>query len=162
MIAQIFAISSNNVIGKNNGLPWNLPNDLKYFKQKTEGHPVIMGRKTLESFGKPLKNRTNIVITRNPHYQPEGCLVFSSIEEAIEKAKEIDQQEIFIIGGAGVFEESLPFIDKIYVTEVKGSVDGDVIYNFDRAPWREVRRDDYHKDDKHAFDYSFVELQRLG
>ena len=162
MISQIFAISLNNVIGKENKLPWNLPNDLKYFKSKTINHPIIMGRKTFESFGKPLKNRLNIIVTSNTSYQQPGCIIVHNLDDAVEKAKEVDMEEIFIIGGSSLFSESLSYIDKIYITEIKAEVEGDTFFHFDKKEWREVKREEYHKDSKHAYDYAFVELLRRG
>ncbi len=116
-------------IGK---LPWHIPDDLKRFKQLTTGHPIIMGRKTFDSIialrGKPLPNRTNIVITRDPTFKIEGCVVVHSLEEALEKAKKIENKEIFIIGGGQIFEQAIPFADRIYLTLVEGKYEADTFF----------------------------------
>jgi dihydrofolate reductase len=159
LLSQIFAVAENGAIGKDNKLIWHLPKDLKFFKLHTTGHPVIMGRKTFESLGKPLPARTNIIITKNRNYEAAGCIVVTSLAEAIEEAKKVEDEEIFIIGGAQIFRESLPFCNKIYLTEVKAEVQGDVFYNFDKKGWEEVFREDHFKDEKHAFDFSLTILQ---
>lgn len=159
-ISHIFAISENNVIGHDKQLVWSLPNDFKFFKSHTHGHPILMGRKTFESLGKPLPGRTNIVITRDAGFTAEGTIVVHSIDSAIEEAKKVEQEEIFVIGGAAIFSESLPLVNKIYLTEVKAKVEGNITYNFDRTGWKEVSREDHFKDENHAFDYSFVILVR--
>lgn len=116
IISLIVAIAKNRAIGKDNKLLWYIPEDLKRFKKLTTGHAIIMGRKTFESIGKPLPNRTNVIITHDPVYRAEGCIVAHSIEEAIYKAKSFENNEIFIIGGGQIFEQALPLADKLYVT----------------------------------------------
>lgn len=139
MLSIIAAIGPNNVIGKRGALPWHLPEDLKHFKQITMGHPIIMGRKTHESIGKPLPGRVNIVITRQEGYAAAGCEVFQSLEEAIAKYKD---QDPFVIGGAEIYRAALPFADRLYITEVKIPTDGDVFFpEFDRSAWTETSRD---------------------
>lgn len=160
IIAQIFARSENNVIGHDNQLVWHLPKDLKFFKSKTLGHPIIMGRKTFDSLGKPLPGRTNIVVTRNKDLTIEGAHVVSNVKEALEYARKDDPREILIIGGSAIFSDTNSLINKIYLTEVKASIPGNVTYEFDRGPWKEISREDHLKDEKHAYDFSFVELVR--
>ena len=128
LISIIVAHSRNMAIGKSNTLPWRLPDDLKRFRQLTTSHPIIMGRRTYQSIGKPLPDRTNIVITRNPDLKLPGCIIAHSITEALKKAKEIDQEEIFIIGGAQIYKESLLLADRLYVTLVDREVDGDAFF----------------------------------
>ena len=160
-ITQIFAISDNNVIGHDNKLVWRVPNDLKFFKAKTFGHPIIMGRKTFESLGKALPGRLNIVITRNKNFSAPDCIIVTGLADALEAAKKNNTEEIFVIGGAEIFSQSLLYTTKIYITEVKAEVDGNIKYNFDKVNWIEKSREDFTKDDKHAFDYSFVELIKI-
>lgn len=127
-ISIIVAHSKNMAIGKDNSLIWHLSDDLKRFKKLTTGHPIIMGRKTYQSIDRPLPNRTNIVITRDMNLEIPGCIVVHSAIEAIEKAKEFDQGEIFIIGGAEIYKETLPLTDRLYVTKVDMHVDGDAFF----------------------------------
>lgn len=162
MISIIVAMANNRVIGKSNDLPWYLPADLKHFKQLTTGHAVIMGRKTFDSIvqrlGKPLPNRTNIVITRDQDYKQDGVIVAHSIEEAIQKAA---GHEVFVIGGEQIFNLALPLTDQLIITEVKADIDGDTFFpEFNIAEFSEVSREDHTKDDKNPYDYSFVTLQR--
>ena len=124
VISFIVAASENNVIGKDNKLPWCLPTDMRYFKNVTWGMPVIMGRKSFESLGKALKGRTNIVVTRNKEWQAEGTQVVQSIDQAITLATQTDAKEIFIIGGAEIFRSALPSADRIYLTLVHGNFNG--------------------------------------
>ena len=124
----IVAHSKNMAIGKANSLPWRLPDDLKRFKKLTTGHPIIMGRKTYQSINRPLPDRTNIVVTRDMNLEIPGCVVVHSAVEAIKKAQEFDQEEIFIIGGAEIYKETLPLADRLYVTAVDMYVDGDAFF----------------------------------
>ena len=124
----IVAHSKNMAIGKANSLPWRLPDDLKRFKKLTTGHPIIMGRKTYQSINRPLPDRTNIVVTRDMGLEIPGCVVVHSAAEAIKKAQEFDQEEIFIIGGAEIYKETLPLADRLYVTIVDMYVDGDAFF----------------------------------
>lgn len=132
LVSAIVAMGKNRVIGRKNGLLWPLPDDLKRFKELTLGHPVIMGRKTFESIlstlKKPLPGRPNIVITRDRHCKYEGILICRSIEEAFTKAQELDHEEIFIIGGAQIYEQSLPFVERLYVTLVDSDEQGDAYF----------------------------------
>lgn len=157
----IVAKAENNVIGNENQLIWHLPNDLKHFKNLTSGHPIIMGRKNFESIGKPLPNRTNIVITRNSYWNAEGVLIANSLDEAIEKAKEFDL-EIFIIGGGNIYEQAMNLADVLVVTEVHHSFEGDTKFpEIDLNIWKEISREKFGKDEKHTFEYSFVLYERI-
>ena len=160
-LSMIVAVSENGVIGRNNSLPWYLPNDLKYFKQTTMGKPVIMGRKTYESIGKPLPGRTNIVITRQADYQPEGVKVVNSVEAAKELAESVclidGQDEAMIMGGAEIYALSLPYTDRLYLTEVHADVQGDAFFpEYDKSRWQEVAREDFAAEGPNPYSYSFV------
>ncbi|MFV0305204.1 MAG: dihydrofolate reductase [Moheibacter sp.] len=161
MITLIVAKSENNVIGKNNELIWHLPADLKHFKDLTTGHPIIMGRKTYDSIGKPLPNRTNIVITRNKKWKSEGVSVADSLEEAMEIAKEINPT-LYIIGGGNIYEQSIESADALEVTEVHDEFDGDTFFpQIDSTVWKEVSRQDFPADEKNEFSFSFVRYERI-
>lgn len=160
MITIIVAKAENHVIGNQNQLIWHLPNDLKRFKQLTSGHPIIMGRKTFESIGKPLPNRTNIVITRNKNWNSEGVLTVNSLEEAIQRGKEI-HPDIFIIGGGNIYRQAMELADALEVTEVHHEFEGDAYFpEINSNEWREVFREKFSSDEKHTFDYSFVRYER--
>ena len=156
MIKIIVAISKNKVIGKDNSLIWHLPSDLKRFKEITTGNAVIMGRKTYESIGKPLPNRRNIIITRNENYEVEGCEVVNSLEEALL----ICYEKCFIIGGAEIYKQSLPFTDEIYLTEVDNVFDGESFFPELGNEWYEVSNEKFEADDKNQFNYSFIKYER--
>lgn len=163
MVALVVAWARNQVIGRDNDLPWYLPADLKHFRQLTTGHSVIMGRKTLDSImkrlGRPLPNRTNIVLTRDTLYQAPGCLVASSLDEALKLVP--NGQEAFVIGGAEVFNQALPMADRLHVTEIDAEINGDVHFpEFDRSQWREIERAGYTADDKNPYDYAFITYER--
>lgn len=165
MISAIVAASDNNVIGIENGLPWSLPNDMKFFKNTTWGFPVIMGRKTFESMGglQGLKGRQNIVITRQKDYKcGEGVIVVSSIEEAIKEAEKLDTKEIFIAGGSEIFVQSMPLQDRIYITRVHADIEGDAFFPvFNKhEEWELVSSDAHRADDRHAYDYTFETWDR--
>jgi len=158
-VSIIVAADENMGIGKDNKLMWHLPNDLKFFKNKTMGHHMIMGRKTYESIGKPLPGRTSVIITRNKNYKAEGALVANSIEEGISLATSRGETEAFVIGGAELINDSIHLADCIYFTEVKSKFDADVfLKTFDQSKWKEVAREDHQQDEKHAYPYSFVTL----
>ena len=160
MITIIVAKAENNVIGNENQLIWHLSSDLKRFKSLTSGHPILMGRKTYESIGKPLPNRTNIVITRNEEWKEVGVFTSNSLEEAIKKAKEFDD-EIFIIGGGNIYKQSMEFADFLEITEVHQEFEGDTRFpEIDEKIWKEVSRERFEKDEKNEFDYSFVRYER--
>ncbi|MEK7617825.1 MAG: dihydrofolate reductase [Patescibacteria group bacterium] len=157
-ISLIVAIAKNRAIGKDNKLLWYLPEDLKRFKKLTTGHAIIMGRKTFESIGKPLPNRTNIIVTRDPVYKAEGCFVAHSVEEAIYKAQSFEKNEIFIIGGGQIFEQALGLADKLYVTIVEKEYhDADSFFpeysHFTKIILQE-------EDEYEGMKYKFLELEK--
>jgi dihydrofolate reductase len=158
-ISIIAALARNRVIGIENRLPWRLPEDLARFKALTLGHPVVMGRKTFESLGRPLPGRTNIVITRNPGYRPAGCLVADSLSAALALCREAD--EAFFIGGAELYAQALPLADRLYLTEVQLDAAGDAWFpEFDRGAFREVSRESHRGAKGDALDFDFVVYQR--
>ena len=160
MLSLIVAASENNVIGSNNQLLWHLPDDLKHFKHTTQGHCVIGGRKTFESQGKPLPARTNIVITRNRHYKTEGCIVVHSLEEALEKARQ--DAEPFIIGGEQIYRLAMPLVDRIYLTRVHATFEGDTYFpEFDPAQWREISRTHHQRDARHAYSFTIFIMESV-
>ncbi len=159
-VALIAAFAQNRVVGINNTLPWHLPEDLKYFKRTTSGKAIIMGRKTYESIGRPLPNRTNIVVSRNPDFTAEGIVTVTTLEAAIKHAESVNLingiDEVMIIGGAAIYEASLPMADRLYLTHVHAEVKGDAYFpEVDFSDWNEVGREDFSKDDSNPFDYSF-------
>ncbi len=161
VISFIVAASENNVIGKDNQLPWHLPTDTKYFKNITWGMPVIMGRKSFEALGKPLKGRKNIVITRNKNWKAEGVQVVQSIDKAITAATQADVREIFITGGAEIFQAALPSADKIYLTRVHGNFDGDAFFpEINEDEWKLTKNFDCEPDDKNPYALSFQVWER--
>ncbi len=152
-------MARNGVIGKNNTLPWRLPADLRYFRQLTTGHPIIMGRKNYEDIGKPLPGRTNIVVTRQRAYTAPGCIVVNSVEQALNAAAAAD--EVFVIGGADIYRQTFDAADRLYITEIDAAIDGDTFFpEFDRSQWREVRREQHAPDELNPYPYSFVLLER--
>lgn len=164
-IALMWAMARNGVIGRDNALPWHLPNDLKYFKRVTSGKPVIMGRKTYESIGRPLPNRTNIVVTRDPDFSAEGVWVVYSLAQAFEAAEaDIEAsgaEEAVVIGGAEIYRQALPRADRLYLTLVHADVEGDTYFPpLELSDYREVAREDYLAEGANPYDYSFVVYQR--
>ena len=150
------AASENNVIGINNKLPWNLPNDLKFFKNTTWAMPVIMGRKTFDSTGKPLAGRTNIVITRQKDWKAAGVIVVNNMEDALKAAADTDAKEAFITGGGEIFKEYISKVDKIYITRVHAVLEGDAFFpEIKENEWQLVSNLDFPADEKHAYAYSF-------
>lgn len=159
MLSLVVAVARNGTIGREGGLPWSLPNDLKFFKEITLGKPVVMGRKTFESIGRPLPRRTNIVITRDRGYRAEGCVVVHSLEEALHAAG--DAAEVMVAGGGALFREALPRADRVYLTRVHGDVEGDTHFpDLDAAEWRAVEERDMPADERHACAYTFITLER--
>ena len=159
----IVARAENGVIGKDNGLIWHMPNDLKFFKETTSGHYVLMGRKSYEAIGKPLPNRLNVVITRNPDYAIEGALVTHSLTDALRLAKEQKQKEAFILGGGEIYRQALKdnLVDRIYLTEIKESFEGDTFFpETNPSDWKEISRQEFKADEKNPYDYAFVVLDR--
>lgn len=156
-LSLIVAMDQNNLIGKNNGLPWHLPADLAYFKQTTLGKPIVMGRKTHESIGRPLPGRRNIVITANPDYQAAGCDVANSLETAVALCDADD--EIMLIGGASLYRQALHRAGSLYLTRIHHAFDGDTWFpQFDEAGWKLQNRQDFEPDQQNYFAYSFLKF----
>lgn len=161
VISHLVAASENNVIGNHNQIPWNLPNDLKFFKNKSWGMPVIMGRNTYESLDKPLPGRINVVITTNKYWKRDDVTVAHTIDEAIKKACESDCNELFIIGGGEIFKQSMNIVNRIYLTRVHTTIEGNVFYPaLDESKWKLISEDPHPADDKHKFAYTFQLWER--
>ena len=161
----IVAMAENRVIGINNKLPWHLPNDLKYFKQVTLGKPIIMGRKTFESIGKPLPGRTNIVVTHNPDWSAAGVTAVTSLEHAFATAQIIIEasgaDEVMVIGGEQIYCRVLPQINRIYLTQVHAKIDGDAFFPaLDLAQWQEIERQNFAAEGANPYAYSFIVLDK--
>jgi dihydrofolate reductase len=156
----VVAVARNGVIGRDNQLPWKLPDDLAYFKKVTMGHPVVMGRRTYDSIGKPLPGRLNIVVTHNRAFAAPGCVVVGSLDDAWKAAGEA--AEVSIIGGTTLFAETLPIADRIHYTDVQADVPGDTWFPaFDRAQWRETVVSTHAADERHAYSFRILVLDRL-
>ena len=154
----LVAMADNGVIGRDNGLPWHLPDDLKRFKAFTIGHTVLMGRRTFESIGKALPGRRNLVLTRNPAWRAAGCETVASFDAAVASAGD---STLFVIGGAEVFSACWPMIGRVELTEVHTDAEGDIrLTGFDRRQWREIFREEHAVDPRHAYPFSFVTLVR--
>ena len=163
-ISLIAAVAENGVIGRNNDLPWHLPDDFAFFKRKTSHHPIIMGRKSLESLGKPLPNRTNIVLTRNTDFKADGVTVVHTLEEAVLEAQKAERatDEIFVIGGAEIYRMALPTATTLHLTEIHQTYEGDAYFPaFDKSEWQEVSRRPHPADERHAVAFDFVEYERV-
>lgn len=161
LLSIIVALSDNLVIGSGNQLPWKLSADLKRVKALTMGHHLIMGRKTFESIGRPLPGRTNVIITRQEGYKPEGCVVVNSLSAALDVSK--DDPEVFIFGGGEIFREALPMVRRIYLTKVHCVIEGDTHFPAtDPDEWVELDRMDFNADEKNQYDYSFITLERIN
>ncbi len=159
-IAAIVAMSENGVIGRDNKLPWHLPADLQYFKKTTMGKPIIMGRKTYESIGRPLPGRCNIVVTRDAAFQAPGCVVVHTVDAAFAAAP-AESEEIFIIGGAQLYETMLPKLQRLYVTLVHATVQGDAYFpHIDETLWQEHGCHTHQPDAQNAYAYSFIIYDR--
>jgi dihydrofolate reductase len=162
MLSHIVAASENNIIGIKNGLPWHLPSDFKYFKNKTWGMPVIMGSSTFESMKKDLPGRINIVVTRKTDWHPKDVFVSHTISDAIDKAKESDAKEIFIIGGGQIFKETINLVDRIYLTRVHTKIEGDTSYpEIDSSKWKKVNEESYDADEKNNYPYTFEVWEKI-
>ncbi len=160
MITIIAAVADNNALGKDNQLIWYLPSDLKRFKKVTSNHHVIMGRKTYESLGKPLPNRTNIIISRNTNYKAVGCVVVNSLQEAIDAAKE--DENPYILGGAEIYQQAILIADKLDITFVHQQFEADAFFpEIDNTVWKETSREGFKSDEKNIYDYSFVTFERI-
>jgi dihydrofolate reductase len=165
ILSTIVAVSDNHAIGINNQLPWHLPNDLKFFKKTTLGKPVMMGRKTFESLGRPLPGRLNIVISHQKELNlPEGVLLFHSISEGISRIEKENAEEGFIIGGGKIFEETLSLVDRLYLTKVQTNIENaDAFFpEIDHTHWRLVWEEKNAVDEKHLFPYTFQQLERIN
>lgn len=161
MVTIIAAIAKNNALGKNNDLIWHLPADLQRFKKVTSGHHIIMGRNTFESIGKPLPNRTTVIITRNKNYFKDGCLIAHSLEEALELTA--SEEQVFIIGGAQIYKETIikGLADKMDITLVHQEFEADVFFpEINLDIWQETGRESFKADEKNKFDYSFVNYEK--
>ena len=160
ILSLIVATSENDIIGRDGELPWHLPNDLKYFRKVTLGHPVIMGRKTYESIGHPLPKRQNIVITRNEDFISEECDIVHSLDQALSIVNQ-DVEEVFVIGGGQIFELALPQAQRVYLTRVHTVIQGDAIFpELDEDEWREVSREIHPDDERHEYAFSFLIFER--
>ncbi len=164
IISMIAALSKNRTIGKNNDLPWKLPDDMKFFMQKTKGHHTIMGRKNYDSIPekfKPLPNRTNIVVTHQTGFKAPGCIVVDSLQEGLTIAQNNGEPETFIIGGAEIYKLGFPFATRLYLTEIDAEINGDTYFpEFDRKEWREISRQHHSKDERHAYNFDFVVYEK--
>jgi dihydrofolate reductase len=165
-ITLVVAVAENGMMGKSGDLPWSLPGDLKQFKEKTVGKPVLMGRKTYQSLGHALPNRPNIVLSSNPLYRVDDAKVVTTLDAALtlarEEAERLGAEEISVIGGAALFSEIMPRAERMYYTEVHASPEGDTLFpTFDRREWQEVARKGPLKSAKDQYPYSFVTLERI-
>ena len=161
LISIIVAVSKNGVIGKDNQLIWRLPDDLKRFKKLTTGHPIIMGRKTFDSIGKPLPGRTSIVVSRNPDFKMDGVVVTNSLDSAFDYADKLDVDEVFVIGGGELYNQAQTFANKLYITEVETTIDGDTYFKIEQPKnWLETERTVHEADDRHEFAFNFVDYER--
>src|SRR5688572_4581836 len=161
LISLVVAAASNNVIGKGGVMPWHLPNDLKHFKNVTWGMPVIMGRKTFDSLGKPLGGRKNIVITRQENWKADGVVAVKSWEDAMFLAKQTDVKEVMVIGGGEIFKMIFDKAQRIYMTRIEATPEGDAFFpEIDPRQWRMVSQKKYEADDKNKFNHSFETWER--
>ena len=164
-ISLIAALSKNRVIGKNNDLPWHLPDDMKYFMQTTKAHHVIMGRKNYDSIPekfRPLPNRTNIVVTRQKDFKADNCTIVHSVEEGIELAKKNNEEEVFIIGGAEIYKLGFSISDRLYLTEIEAIIEGDTYFpEFKKQEWKEISRVHHTIDARHEHAFDFVIYEHI-
>ncbi len=159
-LAIIVAMDKQGLIGKENDLPWKLSADLQYFRKVTMGKPLIMGRNTHESIGRPLPGRKNIIVTTNKDYQAEGCFVVQSLEQAFIACG--DAEEAMVMGGASLYEQLLPQADKLYLTHVHAELEGDTWFpKWEKSSWQEINREDHPADEKNQYSYSFVVYERI-
>jgi dihydrofolate reductase len=165
MLSIIVAVADNGVIGSGNQLPWRLPDDLKRFKALSLGKPIVMGRKTFESIGRPLPGRLNIVVSRQPGLEIPGCLVVTSIDAALRQAQAAEPaaSEIVIVGGADIYRQILPRVDTIHLTRVHAEVPGDAVFpELPAHQWREVWKEYHPADERHAYAFTFSTLERVA
>jgi len=159
LISLVAAMDRNRLIGRDNALPWRLPADLAHFKKTTMGKPVLMGRLTYESIGRPLPGRTNVIVSRDPDFLAEGCVVVNSINDAIAAAGDVD--EVFIMGGASFYAQTLPLAGRMYLTIIDDTFAGDAWFPlYSEGGWLEVSREDHQPDEKNPHHYSFLILER--
>lgn len=155
-LSIIVAIAENNAIGKENKLLWSMPEDMKHFREITSGHPVIMGRKTFESIGRLLPNRRNVIITREQNYKIENAEIKHSLEEAFDLFKD-KNDEVFIIGGAEIYKQALPYADKLYITKIEQNFEGDAFFpEIDEKIWQETSREEHEPNEKNLYKYTFL------
>ena len=165
ILSAIVAVARNNAIGKDNQLPWHLPEDLKFFKRTTMGKPILMGRKTFESMGRALPGRLNIVVSHQKGLElPEGVVLCHSLAEGIARLEKEATEEAFIIGGGKVFEETMDKLARIYLTKVDTNIEDASAYfpEIDHSHWKVVWEEEHQKDEKHAYDYTFQQLERVN
>jgi len=162
MITIIAAIGNKNALGKDNQLLWKLPKDLKHFKTLTENHPVVMGRKTYESIGKPLPNRTNIVVSRKENWFQEGILIVSTLKEALKFAKKINE-DFFVIGGGEIYKQTMDVADRLEITQVNGDFEADTFFpKIDPKIWQKTDEECHSKDDKNDYDFCFQTFEKIN
>lgn len=160
-ISLIVAYAKNRVIGRDNQLPWRLPADLQYFKKMTLDKPIIMGRKNYQSIGRPLPRRRNIIISRNPNFTAEGCIVADSLDAALAECD--DAPEVMIIGGAEIYQLTFEMADNLYITEVDAEIEGDTFFpDWEKSQWQEVSREAFPADEKNEFGFRFVRYCRIS
>ena len=166
IVSAIAALSKNKVIGKNNDLPWRLPDDMKFFMETTKGHHVIMGRKNYDSLHekyKPLPQRTNMVITRQKDFNAPGCIVLNAVEPGLDIAKRNNEIECFIIGGAEIYKLAMPYTTRLYLTEIDAHIEGDTFFpEVKKEQWKEVSRKHHPSDGRHAYAFDIVVYDRLN
>lgn len=164
IISLIAALAKNRVIGKNNDLPWRLPDDMKYFMETTQGHCVIMGRKNYDSLPlkfRPLANRTNIVVTRQQNFKAEGCIVVHSMDDALNVARQHHEKEVFVMGGAEIYAQALPIANRLYLTEIDAEIEGDTFFPaVDHQVYTELSRKKHGVDEKHQYAFDFVVYEK--
>lgn len=159
LVSMVVAATENNVIGRDNGMPWHLPDDLKYFKARTMGKPMLMGRKTFESIGKPLPGRTSVVMTRDLAWKADGVVVVRSLDEALAWAA--NAPELCVVGGAEIFRLAWPHAKRLFLTRIHANIEGDTFFPMiDASEWREVDRVEHPVDERHAHAMSFITLDR--
>lgn len=165
IISLIAAVAENNVIGKDNNLPWHLPTDMKYFRDTTMGHCVIMGRKNYDSIPlkyRPLDGRTNIVVTRQKDFKAEGCIVVNSVEGALSECRKKNETEVFIIGGADIYKQTIDAADKLYYTKIHHTFEGDAFFpSVDGSKWKLTSKKDINADEKNKFPFSFCVYEKI-
>jgi len=158
-LSLIWAMDRNRLIGRDNALPWKLPADMAWFRKNTMGKPILMGRKTYDSIGRPLPGRTNLILTRQQGLQVEGCTVVNTVEEALAAVSDAD--EVMVMGGAEIYAQLFDQADRLYITEIDGEFEGDAWFPaFDRSAWQEIARESHAPDEKNAYTYAFMILER--